>query len=105
MLKVQMNVRSTGLKVLFPEFLFNYTQICLFLKNHHFGKCSHLIFLYIIGYNDISWRINDPHDLHPEIWGCDHNPSGFTAMNLATVIVIAKFYSATHRQTPQMHIS
>ena len=43
-----------------PEILFKYTQIFIFLKSHHFGKCSHLIVLYIIGYDDISWR---PHDL------------------------------------------
>src|SRR6218665_1510198 len=28
---------------------FNYTQIILFLKSHHFGKCSLLIFPCIIG--------------------------------------------------------
>ena len=43
-----------------PEFLFNYTQIILFLKNHHVGKCSRLIFLYIIEYNNISWRPTTP---------------------------------------------
>jgi len=52
-----------------PKFLFNYTQIILFLKSHYCGKCSHLMFLYIMGYN-ISRRPFDPHDpLHPEIWG------------------------------------
>ena len=29
-----------------PGILFNYTQITLFMKSHHFGKCSHLMFLY-----------------------------------------------------------
>jgi len=47
----QMDARSTLLKVSSPEFLFNYTQIFLFLKMQHFGKYSHLICLYIIGYN------------------------------------------------------
>ena len=28
----------------------SYTQIFLFLRSHHFGKCSRLIFLCIIGY-------------------------------------------------------
>src|SRR6218665_682846 len=35
-------------------------QIFLFLKNLHLGQCPHLIFLYIIGYNNISWRPHDP---------------------------------------------
>src|SRR6218665_375969 len=64
-----MEARSTGLRVSSGpslEFLFNYTQISLFLKSHHLGKGSHLIFLYIIGYNNISWR---PHNLHSKIWG------------------------------------
>ena len=43
---------STGLRVSLVKF-FNYTQIVLFLKSHPFGNCSHLIFLYIIGYNNI----------------------------------------------------
>jgi len=51
-----------------PEFLFNFTKIILFLKSHHFGKCSHLIFLYIIGYNN-SWRS------HAKIWGSWPQPS------------------------------
>ena|SRR6218665_307806 len=29
------------------------------MKSHHL--CSHLIFLYIIGYNNISWRPHNPH--------------------------------------------
>ena len=41
--------RSTWLRVSSQEFIFNYTQIILFLRSHHFGECSHLIFLYIIG--------------------------------------------------------
>ena len=64
-----------------PKFLFNYTQIILFLKSHYCGKCSHLMFLYIMGYN-ISRRPFDPHDpLHPEIWGGETpNPPGLTPM-------------------------
>ena len=51
--------------------LFRYTQIILFLKSHQFGKCSHHIFLYVIGYN-ISWRPYDPHDPPiPKSGGCD----------------------------------
>jgi len=38
-----------------------YTQTFLFLKTYHFVKCFHLIFLYIIRYNKVSWR---PHE-HP----------------------------------------
>jgi len=41
----------------------------LFLQSHNFGKCSHLIFLYITGYNDNSWRSNDPSRLHHKICG------------------------------------
>jgi len=51
-------VHSTGLRVSSPECLFNYTQIFLFLKVTTFGKCSHLIFLYIIGYDNI-WGMYD----------------------------------------------
>jgi len=50
----------TGLRVSSPEFFFNYTQIILFLKSYHFGKCSHLIFLYTRGYNNILLRPRDP---------------------------------------------
>ena len=32
-------------------------------KSHHFGKCFHLTSLYIIGYNNISWRSHDSQDL------------------------------------------
>ena len=56
----QMEARSTGLRVSSAEFVFNYTQIIRFLKSHHFARCSHLIFLYIIGYNNISWIPHDP---------------------------------------------
>jgi len=41
------------------------THISLFLKSHHFGKCFHLKFLYIIGYNNILWR----HHSHSKIKG------------------------------------
>ena len=54
----QTEAHSTGLRVSSRN-LFNYTQIFPSLKSHHFGKCSHLILLYIIGYN-ISWRSHDP---------------------------------------------
>jgi len=49
------------LRVSSEEFASNYIKIFLFLKSHHFGKYSHLIFLYIIGYDIISWRLYDPH--------------------------------------------
>src|SRR6218665_2493285 len=61
----------------YQEFLFNYTQIITFLRSHHFGKCSNLIFLYIIRYNNISWR---PHDPHPKIWGRYLQHRGLTSM-------------------------
>jgi len=42
-LKVQqMEDRSTWLRVSSQEFLFNYTQIIIFMKSNHFGKCFHL---------------------------------------------------------------
>ena len=54
---------STGLKVSSPESLFIYTQIFLFMKSHHFVKCSYLTFLHITGYTNISWRPRNPaHD-------------------------------------------
>src|SRR6218665_4156980 len=40
-----METRSTRLRVSSVKFLFNYTQIILFLRSHHFGKCSYLIFI------------------------------------------------------------
>ena len=40
----QMEARSMGLRVSIPEFLFNIHK-SLFLKSHHFGKCSYLILL------------------------------------------------------------
>jgi len=67
----QMEACSTGFRASSPEFLFNYTQIILFMKSHRFGKCSHLIFLYIVGYTNISWRLHDP---HPKLWGLRPNP-------------------------------
>ena len=46
-----------------PGFLFNYTQIILLLKSHlkshYFRKCSHLIFLHVIGFNNISLRTHN----------------------------------------------
>src|SRR6218665_3576296 len=64
---------STGLRVSSPEFVCTCSKhkICPFLQSHQFGKCFHLILLYIIGYNNISWRPNDP---HPKIWGRDQTP-------------------------------
>ena len=55
------------------EFLFKIgpTQIYLFLKSHHLGKCFYLIVLYIIGYNNISWRSHHPHDPIPKYGGRD----------------------------------
>jgi len=67
----------TGLRVSSTEFLFNYTQIFLFLKVTTFGKCSHIILLYIGGYDNISWR---PHNTPfiPKSWGRD-TPSRIVA--------------------------
>src|SRR6218665_1925337 len=67
----QKEVRSTRFRVSSRELFIQYTQICLFLQSRHFGKCSHLIVLYIIGYNNISWRCHDPPSqnlelLHPQ---------------------------------------
>src|SRR6218665_3955243 len=58
--KVQ-HTKARVLRVSSPEFLFNYKHN-LFLKSDHFGRCPLLIFLYIIGYNNILWRPHDPHD-------------------------------------------
>src|SRR6218665_4174972 len=57
-------------------------QIFLFLKNLKLGKCPHLIFLYIIGYNNISLR---PHDTSfttsiPKSRGCRPTILGLTPM-------------------------
>src|SRR6218665_1390975 len=58
--------------------------IILFLKSHHLGKCSHLTFLYIVGYNNISWRPHAtprPQPLpSPKSGGCDSYPPGLTPM-------------------------
>src|SRR6218665_624969 len=54
--RCQLTRSSTVYNLPYNNFLFNYTQIIQFLKSHHFGQCFHLIFLYIIGYNNISWR-------------------------------------------------
>src|SRR6218665_874462 len=56
-------------------------QIFLFLKNLHLEKCSHLIFLYIIGHNNISWR---PHD--PLSQNLGSQPPGLTRMCLSGFI-------------------
>src|SRR6218665_2474 len=44
-----------------PKVLYNYAEIILFLKSYHFVACCHLIFLYIIGYNNISRTSTNPH--------------------------------------------
>jgi len=59
-----------------PGIYIYYTQIVLFLRSHHFGKCSYLTFLYIIGYNNISKRPHDPPI--PKSGGRD--PPGLTPM-------------------------
>ena len=60
----QTEARSTGLG--YHTWIFSVkihiTQIFLFLKSHHLGKCSHVTFLNI-GYNNISWRPYDPSEL------------------------------------------
>ena len=43
----QMEALGTGSRVSSPE-------IILFLKHHQFEKCFHLIFLFVMGYNNIS---------------------------------------------------
>src|SRR6218665_52181 len=60
------------------------TQIFLLLKSDHFGKCFHLIFLYIMGYN----IHGDPHDLPlpprlpiPKSGGRDPKSPGLTPMS------------------------
>ena len=57
--RCQLTRSSTVYNLPYNNFLFNYTQIIQFLKSHHSVKCPLLIFLYIIGYNNISWW---PHD-------------------------------------------
>jgi len=49
---------------------FNYTSLQIFFEVIISGKCSHLIFLYIIRYDNISWRSHNP---HLKIWG-GHDP-------------------------------
>src|SRR6218665_3950821 len=62
-LKVQQTeVRSIGFRDHTWNFYLIYT-ISLRQTSHHFGKCSHLIFMYYIRY--ISWSLNDPP--HPKI--------------------------------------
>ena len=51
-----------------------------FLKIHYFGKCSHLIFLYITGHTNISWRNDGP---NPKILGiATPMPLGLASMVL-----------------------
>ena len=66
-----------------PGILFlNFTQIFLFLKSHHFRKVFSiydiLIFLYIIRYDNISWR---PPTLIPKYGGHEPQTSGLTPMH------------------------
>src|SRR6218665_1953497 len=56
----QMETLSTGSKASSPEILFNIYKSFFFLKSHHFGKCSRIILLYILGYN-MSWNPRPPH--------------------------------------------
>ena len=50
---------STGLRVSTPKFLFNYTQICLFLKSPLWKVISfHIPVQYRIQF---VWRLHDPH--------------------------------------------
>jgi len=71
------------------QFLFNYTQIILFPKSHRFGKCSHIIFLYIIGYNNILWRPHDP--LSQNLGVATSQPSGLTPY-------LCIIYQSVHRK-------
>ena len=60
-LKVQQTeARSTWLRVSSPEFVFNIHSSFNFYKVTKFRKCSHLISLYIIAYNNISWNPTTP---------------------------------------------
>ena len=62
----QPEARVIGFRVSSPEYLFNILK-SLFMKTHHFGKCSLLIFLYTIEDNNI-W-LNPRPRTHPKIWG------------------------------------
>ena len=53
---------------------FNYTSLQIFFEVIISGKCSHLIFLYIIRYDNISPQ--RPHDPVPQSGGCDPQLSG-----------------------------
>jgi len=51
------------------------------MKNQNFGKWSHLLLLYSIGYNTISLETPPfPHDLHTKICGRDPNHPGLTPL-------------------------
>jgi len=50
----QTGALSTGLRVSSPKFFINIHKSFYFRKVTTVGKCSHLIFLYIMGYNTIS---------------------------------------------------
>ena len=62
-LKVQQTENSsTGLKVSFPEFKFNmHVHKSFYLwKSHQFRKCFNIIFLYVLRFDNISWRPHIP---------------------------------------------
>jgi len=77
---------STGLKVSFQEFLFNYIQTFQFLKSHH-------LFLYIIEYDNISSRPQGPPHLrigrlwHPNAFRIDAYVC-LTSISLENKIII-----------------
>src|SRR6218665_371045 len=52
------SVRHSQMRIegIISRIFISYTQIFIFLKSHHFINCVHLIFLYIIRHNNISWR-------------------------------------------------
>ena len=63
-------LHSTGLRVSSPEiFYLNSIQIYLWKITAFGNLCFPLIFLHIIGYDNVSWR---PHEPHPKIW--EQNP-------------------------------
>jgi len=64
-LKVQHTEKvNTGLMVGYHprNLLLNYAPIFLLVRSDDFGKCSHLILLYVIEDNNISWRPHNPPD-------------------------------------------
>ena len=49
------------------------------MKSHHFGKRFRIIFPYIIGHNNISWRVGDPTTLIRKSVGSRPPTSGIDA--------------------------